>query len=294
MTSKLINIGGKSNDANYRYKRNVIEISYVKAGGSGGCTQITNLVSVWKQLKLGGRVGKEFESIFFKSIKEKKGTGIIGKNLLKGKVSSADIEAILEKLITKHLICKKCGLPELNLEDKKCRACGDSSAPTNRQPQQEEKQTENDPEAGPELLRAINRTEELYSNRHKHFLEYGRCGQDYESEYQTKVKCTENKFPKQYERAIDLITDLFYLIPPEVEEGHIAYQQLCNYFYSVSKNSSELNELADILEIVVECYRKMDPICSEYYSLEHYTAEDKKCVRKFWKEIHQRISTAGD
>lgn len=111
----LINIGGNSNDLNYRYKRNLLEVVYENAKGVQ--TKIHNLERVAKQLN----VSSEKITTF---LKKQMGVSIT-LNLLKGRFTVQDLEKQLEKFIKVYVLCPKCTLPEWNGES--CNACGHTS-----------------------------------------------------------------------------------------------------------------------------------------------------------------------
>jgi translation initiation factor 2 beta subunit (eIF-2beta)/eIF-5 len=115
-----INIGGDPNDSHYRYKRNIIEVSYTSK--KGGMTKVTNFQRICKQLKV---PFAEFSKGFYKKVKKTLGLNMVSQGVFKGKVTSDALEKILEKMIKKFILCKKCNLPELNAEGD-CLACGRS------------------------------------------------------------------------------------------------------------------------------------------------------------------------
>lgn len=112
-----VNIGGSSDDAFYRYKRDVIAIS--KAGK--GMWKISNIDFICKQLK----VGAEFAEKLYAEIK-RRGIAMIGRGNFRGVISVSELEKIINKLIDKYVLCPKCKLPEWNGQF--CGACGETKA----------------------------------------------------------------------------------------------------------------------------------------------------------------------
>lgn len=110
-----INIGKNKDDPFYRYKRNIIDITYNNK--KGGTTTINNMNIIAKQLK----VPEEFVKKFYKIIK-KSGRPMLSNGVFKGKLEINDLEELLEQMIEKYLLCSKCELPEL--VGKTCNACG--------------------------------------------------------------------------------------------------------------------------------------------------------------------------
>lgn len=112
-----VNIGGTEHDSFYRYKRDMIATD--KSGK--GMWKITNIDDICRQLK----VGPEFLNKFYTEVK-RRGIAMIGRGNFRGVISIAELEKILEKLISKYILCPKCRLPEWNGEF--CSACGETKA----------------------------------------------------------------------------------------------------------------------------------------------------------------------
>lgn len=101
----------KSNDQYYRYKREISIISKTKK-----CFIWKNFYDICSQLHVKSEhMLKHFKKIMNQSIQE-------SKEGIKFRSMSIDIEEFIEAYICKYVLCKMCGLPELN--DKICNACG--------------------------------------------------------------------------------------------------------------------------------------------------------------------------
>lgn len=98
-----------------RYKRNQVEINYKK-----NKTIITNLKIISTQLHV---PFKSLEQYITKKITNQLGTRNCGNLTFAGQFTVLQVENILRIFIKKHILCEKCGLPELNLENV-CQSCG--------------------------------------------------------------------------------------------------------------------------------------------------------------------------
>ena len=110
-------------DPCYRYMRSRLQVNPTKK-----CNVMTNLFMIAKQLQID-------ESMFLSYLQKETGQKVIevdkGKYGIKSKTES-EIEDLLESFIQTHIICKNCGLPELNLIKKDdsygvCNSCGHSN-----------------------------------------------------------------------------------------------------------------------------------------------------------------------
>lgn len=110
----LIPIGGDKNDPFYRYKRNQIALTYRK-----GRTYISNLTVIAHQLGLPEAILKK--ELFKRICKAGYGSN---KDSFTGRLEVEQVERILEKFIAKHILCKRCGYPEIDFGKGICKACG--------------------------------------------------------------------------------------------------------------------------------------------------------------------------
>lgn len=113
-----VNIGGDGSDKFYRYQRDQIQVKVENKHGVQ--TRILNLFLIARQL----HVDVAAVAIF---IKKTLGSNLtVDKNaqqcLIQGETYAPKLEAVLVQFIAKHVLCKKCGLPELR--DDVCLACG--------------------------------------------------------------------------------------------------------------------------------------------------------------------------
>ena len=131
--SKKVNIGGDANDANYRYKRDVVQLA--KIAKHGGLTQIMNMNFICKQLKVNQ---ESFTKVYYKKISQK-GITLFGTNQFKGELTVELAEKLLNDLIQDKLLCPKCRLPEWS--GSLCSACGHTKTSKQTQVQEEEEPT---------------------------------------------------------------------------------------------------------------------------------------------------------
>ena len=115
-----VNIGGDGSDRFYRYQRDRVQ---VKAENKHGAqTRILNLFAIARQLHVDVVAVAGF-------IKKTLGSNLTVDQgaqqcLMQGEVYAPKLEAVLVSFIAKHVLCVKCGLPELR--DSVCLACGAS------------------------------------------------------------------------------------------------------------------------------------------------------------------------
>lgn len=107
------NIGGDPNDIYYRYKRDKLVIAHEKSR-----TRLTNITQIFKQLKLTSNDVKNFSQ----GVKKTFGAQFKDDTLNKIETCS-NLELYIDKFIETHVLCKKCGLPELG-EKRICSSCG--------------------------------------------------------------------------------------------------------------------------------------------------------------------------
>jgi translation initiation factor 2 beta subunit (eIF-2beta)/eIF-5 len=104
------NIGGDQSDVAYRYRRNELQITYIK-----NRTQLDNIELIAKQLHC---LVKDITDYFRKKL-----CTCVKGNMLNGIFQVDDLEMHLDKFIEKYILCPVCHLPELN-NKKQCNACG--------------------------------------------------------------------------------------------------------------------------------------------------------------------------
>lgn len=144
------NIGGSMNDPHHRYKRNVITISQ-----RGKNTEILNINHiVLDQLKM----PQGFIDAFYKQVVKRHGTAMIQTGIFRGNIKPTALEAIMEIMIQKYVLCPKCKNPEW-CSKTKCPACGFSKTlPISIPSDDEEVDDIND-------IRTCQRMHELYDER---------------------------------------------------------------------------------------------------------------------------------
>lgn len=108
------NIQGDVNDAHARYKRDIIQIKHEAA--KGGQTRLLNIETIAKQLHLP-------LTVLLSAMQKLLHLPPIRNCIIPSRVDVAKLEEVLDKIIQKKVLCQKCHLPELNLQDV-CRSCG--------------------------------------------------------------------------------------------------------------------------------------------------------------------------
>lgn len=135
MSSKLINIARRGTsqavDPHYRYKRALIQ-TRVNSTPTHCQTHVLNLPEIAQQLKtdfeslvkaLTSRVQKRLSCSAVFDISGNKHVACI---YFTGEHADQVIDAVLQDMIEKHLLCTQCGLPEYNHETDTCDSCGAS------------------------------------------------------------------------------------------------------------------------------------------------------------------------
>jgi translation initiation factor 5 len=120
----LINVNG-CDDPYYRYKMPRLHVEHISK--QGGNTVITNAqvvsVSIYRELR-------DLKSYFSKTLGAKVSAGVLdGSLVLRGTKSAKDLQALLQKYISKDVLCQSCGNPETVRQPskrpcRKCQACG--------------------------------------------------------------------------------------------------------------------------------------------------------------------------
>lgn len=108
------NICNTNKDPFARYKRDVIQIKYEQK--HGGQTKMLNLDLIAKQIHMSLKV-------LVRAMQKLLSVNIRNNHTLTGQWTVDQLESVLQKVIAKHVLCKKCGLPELNTENV-CNSCG--------------------------------------------------------------------------------------------------------------------------------------------------------------------------
>ena len=118
----MINVNG-TDDIFYRYKMEKVSVTH-RGNGNGLVTIINNLDSISKKINTPSE-------ILYKFISNDLGTNYNEKKKsITGQHSQAKIQDIIYGYINNYVICKKCGIPELNYKINKseitatCSACG--------------------------------------------------------------------------------------------------------------------------------------------------------------------------
>jgi len=111
--AKKKNICSDQDDLFARYKRDIIQIQ-VQAK-NGGQTKLLNLDTISKQIKLD-------KSVIVKNMQKSLGVKIRPDDTTNAKLTVDQLEDELDKIIAKRVLCKTCGLPELDRDN--CKACG--------------------------------------------------------------------------------------------------------------------------------------------------------------------------
>lgn len=113
-----VNIGGDPDDQFYRYKRDVLELR--REHKHGVQTRLLNLFTIAKQLHVSvqplASAIKKTLGVNFTVDKDSK------QCIIQGAVGVEPLEQAIERYIKRHVLCRKCGLPELR--DDICTACG--------------------------------------------------------------------------------------------------------------------------------------------------------------------------
>jgi translation initiation factor 2 beta subunit (eIF-2beta)/eIF-5 len=114
-SSTKVNIGGSSNDSTWRYKRDKIKTKFNAA--KNGQTLILNIDVISQQLKI------PVDNII-KIMQKEIGVPIRKGNIIPGEIKVEKLEAALEKIIIKYVLCIACSLPELATDKTLCNGCG--------------------------------------------------------------------------------------------------------------------------------------------------------------------------
>jgi len=123
----------RENDQFYRYKRDRVEVVY--EARQGGQTRLANIDNICSQLRAS-------KPVVIKYIQTALATSAIVHDTIRGNITIAQLETILKRYTSKHVLCPQaeCRLPEWR--NQKCEACGFSHRQEEKQQQSTNKEEE--------------------------------------------------------------------------------------------------------------------------------------------------------
>jgi len=101
----------------YRYKREVIKV--IHENFKGAVTRVVNLTTIAKQLQA---TAADLETGFVKAVKKSLAISTCGPLTFPGHRSAAELDAVLQTMVERFVLCPVCVLPEWNRV--RCAACG--------------------------------------------------------------------------------------------------------------------------------------------------------------------------
>lgn len=125
MSTNRVNIPRSIQDVHYRYTMVVMD-TQISGSGNGINTKIKNLEEIARDLRRDITHLMKFYSLELGTIISNKR----GQYVLNGKFSNKRLTNILDKLIDKFILCRKCSNPETDFKLKKqslyldCKSCG--------------------------------------------------------------------------------------------------------------------------------------------------------------------------
>jgi translation initiation factor 5 len=126
MASQFVNIGGKSDDASYRYKMPKM-VTKIEGRGNGIKTVIVNMVDIAKALRVHPSYPTKYLGI---ELGAQSKFGEDERAIVNGAHQQPDLAVLLNKFISTFVLCPRCKYPEITLEVKHnvirydCAACG--------------------------------------------------------------------------------------------------------------------------------------------------------------------------
>jgi len=127
----MLNIGGDSSDASYRYKMPKL-VTKVEGRGNGIKTVIVNMVDIAKALHVEPAYPTKYFGIELGA--QSKFNATTERAIVNGCHNQPDVAKMLEKFIDTFVLCPTCRLPEIKMNVKKssikidCAACGHNGA----------------------------------------------------------------------------------------------------------------------------------------------------------------------